>query len=185
MVRVIVSCMDYRLSEEILKRAGNDALILRNAGANVNGLKEALRSLGDQVDEVIYLPHTDCAALKLVYSAIKEGKQVDPEIEEKLVRQFRDKNFQSLQDLEKINAELGESTLKAVFPKAKVTTQLIDVTKIKIPERKPKYYLLKPQSRYSGDVIGAYVIQAPDRSHVTADIKIAESLNLKLEKSEI
>ncbi|MCQ4385038.1 MAG: hypothetical protein NO115_03550 [Sulfolobales archaeon] len=72
-----------------------------------------------------------------------------------------------------------------MFPKAKVTTQLIDVTKIKIPERKPKYYLLKPQSRYSGDVIGAYVIQAPDRSHVTADIKIAESLNLKLEKSEI
>jgi len=185
MVRVIVSCMDYRLSEEILKWAGNDALILRNAGANVNGLKEALRSFGDQVDEVIYLPHTDCAALKLVYSAIKEGKRVDPEIEEKLVRQFKDKNFQSLQDLEKINAELGESTLKALFPKAKVTTQLIDVTKIKIPERKPKYYLLKPQSRYSGDVIGAYVIQAPDRSHVTADIKIAESLNLKLEKSEI
>jgi hypothetical protein len=175
--------MDYRLSEEIEKRAEKDTLILRNAGANVNGLKDVLKEI--KADEVVFMPHTDCAALKLVYSAIREGKSVDPEIEKTLVSQFRGKEFQTLQDLERLNAKLGEEALKRIFPNAKITTELIDVTKIKIPERKPVVYLLKPESRYNKEIIGAYVIQAPKREAVSADLKIAESLGLKLEKSEL
>ena len=183
-MRLIISCMDYRLSEEVMKRVKEEGdLIIRNAGANIYELKDTLKNLN--VDEVIFLPHTDCAAMKLVNSTIKDGKEVDKEIEEKLVSQFRDKNFNSLQELEKLNAEIGEKILKEIFPNARIITELIDVNKIKIPQKKTRYYLLKPQTRYDGEIIGSYVIQSFSKGDVTADIKIAESLGLKLEKSEL
>lgn len=161
--------MDYRLSQEVMNRVKSENdIVIRNVGAN--------KLKGINVDEVIFLPHTDCAAMKLVNSAIKDGKDVDKEIEEKLVSQFRGKVFSSLQELEK---------LKEIFPNAKITTELIDVNKIKIPQKKTKYYLLKPQTRYNEEIIGSYVIQAFSKEDVTADIKIAESLGLKLEKSEL
>lgn len=182
MTRLIISCMDYRLSQEIMNRVqSKDDIVIRNAGANVYELKDKLK--GIKVDEVVFLPHTDCAALKLVYSVIKEGKEVDKEIEEKLVSQFRGKNFTSLQELERLNAKVGEEILKEIFPK--VVTELIDVSKIRPPQRKPKYYLLKPHTRYDDEIIGAYVIQAFSKEDVTADIKIAEGLGLKLERSEL
>ncbi|BDC17268.1 carbonic anhydrase [Acidianus sp. HS-5] len=175
--------MDYRLSEEVMKSVKEEGdLIIRNAGANVYELKDTLKEL--KLDEVVFLPHTDCAAMKLVNSTIKDGKEVDEEIEEKLVSQFRNINFSSLQELEKSNAEIGEKILKEIFPNAKITTELIDVNKIRIPQKKTKYYLLKPQTRYNDNIIGSYVIQSFKKEDVTADIKIAESLGLKLEKSE-
>ncbi|AEE94539.1 carbonic anhydrase [Acidianus hospitalis] len=184
MVRLIISCMDYRLSQEVMNRVKDENdIIIRNAGANIYELKDRLK--GINADEVVFLPHTDCAAMKLVNSAIKDGKDVDKEIDEKLVAQFRGKEFSSLQELEKLNAEIGEKMLKEIFPNAKITTELIDVNKIKIPQKKTRYYLLKPQTRYNDEIIGSYVIQAFDKEDVTADIKIAESLGLKLEKSEL
>ncbi|MUM65880.1 carbonic anhydrase [Acidianus infernus] len=185
MVRLIISCMDYRLSQEVMNRVKSENdIIIRNAGANIYELKGRLK--GINVGEVIFLPHTDCAAMKLVNSAIKDGKEVDKEIEDMLVSQFRGKEFSSLQELEKLNAEIGEKMLKEIFPNAKITTELIDVNKIiKIPQKKTRYYLLKPQTRYNEEIIGSYIIQAFSKEDVTADIKIAESLGLKLEKSEL
>lgn len=84
--------MDYRLSEEVLKRADQNTVIIRNAGANVYELKEALSAYKD-IGEVIYMPHNDCAAMKLVYSVIKEGKKIDREIMQKLISPFKNTNF--------------------------------------------------------------------------------------------
>lgn len=184
-MRLIISCMDYRLSEEVMKRIKEDGktLIIRNAGANLYSIKDVISGLN--VDEVVFLPHTDCAAMKLVYSTIKEGKEVDKEVEEKLVSQFRNFTFSSLQELEKLNAVTGEKTLKEILPSAKITTELIDVNKIRIPQKKTRYYLLKPCTLYNEEIIGSYVIQAFSKDNVSADIKIAESLGLKLEKSEL
>ncbi|ARM76179.1 carbonic anhydrase [Acidianus manzaensis] len=184
MKRLVISCMDYRLSEEILKRADNNTLIIRNAGANVYEIKDMLRNIKD-VDEVIFLPHTDCAAMKLVNSILKEGKDVDKEIMNKLVEPFKGKEFSSLQELEKLNLEIQENILKVIFPNAKITSELIDITKLKIPKRNPVYYLLKPESRYTQEMIGSYIIQSFDKQSINADIKIADVLNLKLEKSEL
>lgn len=182
-MRLVISCMDYRLSEEIAKRAREGDLILRTAGANVNGLRRYLSGL--DVEEVLYLPHTDCAALKLVYSAIKEGRPVDPAVEEALVSLYRGREFSTMEELERIHVELQTSILKSLFPRAKVSVEIIDVSKVKPLQRKPVYHLLKPSSRYDQEALGAYIIQAPKREDVEADIKIAESLGLRPGRSEI
>lgn len=184
MKKLIISCMDYRLSEEILKKIDQNTIILRNAGANVYELREVLTTYTG-VEEVIYLPHTDCAAIKLVNAVLKEGKKADNVIMEKLVKPFEGTTFSSIQELEKINAELQAKYLKEIFPKSKIITELIDVTKIKIPERKPVYCLLKSETKYNKEMIGAYIIQAPKKELVIADIKIAEQLSLKQAKSEL
>lgn len=75
--------------------------------------------------------------------------------------------------------------MKEILPNAKIKTELIDVAKIKIPERKLVYYLLKPESRYDKNVIGAYVIQGPKKEMFTADLKIAEQLDLRQASSEL
>ncbi|AWR97480.1 carbonic anhydrase [Acidianus sulfidivorans JP7] len=184
MKKLIISCMDYRLSEEILKRADNNTLIIRNAGANVFELKDKLRNMKD-IGEVIFLPHTDCAAMKLVNSILKEGKNVDNEITEKLVKPFENASFNNLQELEKLNLELQYNILKDIFPNAKIEAELIDINKLNIPKRNPIYYLLKPESRYSKEMIGSYIIQSFDKESVSADLKIADILNLKMAKSEL
>jgi len=109
MVKVIISYMDYRLTEEIQKEAYLNTLIFRNAGANAKEFIERLKEI--KPDEIIYLPHTDCAAMKLVFNVIKKGEKVDKEIEEKLISQFRGKKFETLEELERLNASINEELL--------------------------------------------------------------------------
>ncbi len=182
-MRVILSCMDYRLTEEIMKRMDQNTIVLRNAGANVNEFKDILKSLNP--DEVVYLPHTDCAAMKLVFSSVKQGEQVSPKIESSLVSQFRGRNFNDLKELEELNHRLGLEIIKQVVPKAKVTSELIDVSKIKWPERKAEVYVLKSTTKYANDAIGRYVIQSMNRQSIEADLEIANKLNLKVVKDEL
>ena len=170
MVKVIISCMDYRLTEEIQKEASPDTLIFRNAGANVKEFIERLKEI--KPDEIIYLPHTDCAAMKLVFNVIKKGEKVDKEIEEKLISQFRDKKFETLEELERLNASINEELLKQIT--TKVTTRLIDVNKIKWPNKMPKVYFLKPDQR--AKEIGSYILQSTSIQDVSADIKIARDI---------
>ncbi|MCI2414041.1 MAG: carbonic anhydrase [Candidatus Aramenus sp.] len=181
-MRVILSCMDYRLTEEIMKRMDQNTIVLRNAGANVNEFKDILKSLNP--DEVVYLPHTDCAAMKLVLSSVKQGEEVTPKIESSLVSQFRGRQFNDLKELEELNHKLGLEAVKQVVPKAKVISELIDVNKLKWPERKPVVYLLKSTSKYTNDMIGGYVIQSMNKTSVEADLEIASKLNLKVVKDE-
>ncbi len=178
-MKVVLSCMDYRLTEEVMKEIGDNVLVIRNAGANVNAVKETLKKLNPE--EVIFMPHTDCAAMKLV-KRVLSGEKVDSEVEDKLVSQFKGKDAE---DLDRVNAELGEKLLKEVLPNAKVITNLVDVGRIKWPERKAVYYILKSSSSYDEDMLGGYILQAPSRDDLSADVKIAESLGLKLQKSEL
>ncbi len=179
MTKVVISCMDYRLTEEVMKKMGKGVLVIRNAGANVNGVKDALKKLNPE--EVLFMPHTNCLAMSLVKSVISGEKTVDRDVEESLVSQFKGKD---VNDLDRVNAHVGEELLRKLLPNAKVTTELIDVSKIKWPERKAVYYLLKSESNYDKDMIGGYMLQAPSKEDLKADIKIAESLGLKQQKSE-
>ena len=174
MVRVLISCMDYRLTEEIQKEADSNTLIFRNAGANVKEFIERLKEI--KPDEIIYLPHTDCAAMKLVFNVIKKGDKVSNEVEEKLVSQFTNKKFDSLEELERLNASLNEEILKQITPNVK--TRLIDVSQLKWPNKITKVYFYKPNQR--AKEIGAYILQSTLIEDVHADIIIArENLGFK------
>ncbi|BAB65683.1 carbonic anhydrase [Sulfurisphaera tokodaii] len=174
MVKVIISCMDYRLTEEIQKRADNNTLIFRNAGANVNEFIDRLKEI--KPDEIIYLPHTDCAAMKLVFNVIKNNDKVNEEVENKLVKQFRKVKFETLEELERINASINEEMLKQITNN--VRTELIDVSKLKWPNRITKVYFYLPNMR--AKEVGAYILQSSSLSDVSADIYIAkEKLGFK------
>ncbi|QGA68292.1 carbonic anhydrase [Sulfolobus sp. E11-6] len=143
-MKLIVSCMDRRLNYYLKKRYP-DAIVIRNAGANVNSLLITLDKYKDRVDEVILLPHTDCGAMKVVYFSLKDGKKITSLVEEKLVRQFSSKKFDSLSELEILNMEIQKENLKRMFGD-KVRAELIDVNKIEIPSSNDPYmaYISKP-----------------------------------------
>jgi carbonic anhydrase len=167
--------MDYRLTEEIQKRADNSTLIFRNAGANVKEFIYRLREI--KPDEIIYLPHTDCAAMRLVFNVIKHGDTVNEEVENKLVEQFRKAKFETLEELERrINISVNEEMLKRITNRIK--TELIDVSKLKWPNRIAKVYFYLPSARVKE--VGAYILQSFSIVDVSADIYIAkEKLGLK------
>ena len=163
--------MDYRLTEEILKRADKDTLIFRNAGANVKEFIERLKEI--KPDEVIYLPHTDCAAMKLVFNVIKKGEKVSDIVKEKLVSTFYDQKFETLEELEVLNAKLNEEMLKKEVTQ-NVKTELIDVKKIQWPQKKAEVYFYPVTSRPT-DKIGAYILQSVSIEDVKADIDVARN----------
>lgn len=174
MVKIIVSCMDYRLTEEIQRRATQDTLIFRNAGANVKEFIKRLKEI--KPEEILYLPHTDCAAMKLVYNVVKQGDKVKDEVERNLISQFRGKYFNTLQDLERLNAIINEQLLKQITPNVK--TELIDVSKLKWPNKITKVYFYPPNQHVKE--IGAYILQSISVEDVKADIIIAkENLGFK------
>ncbi|MFP3200640.1 MAG: carbonic anhydrase [Sulfolobus sp.] len=168
MVKVIVSCMDYRLTEEIMRRADKDTVIFRNAGANVWEFLDRIKGLNP--DEIIYLPHSDCAAMKLVYNVVKKGEKVSDNIMRNLVEPFTKEKFDTLDELERINAKINEELLKQITRNVK--TELIDVKKLKWPEKKTEVYFYKVTDRPT-DKIGAYILQSVSISDVATDIEIA------------
>ncbi|MEJ2771834.1 MULTISPECIES: carbonic anhydrase [unclassified Stygiolobus] len=170
MKRVIVSCMDYRLTDEILKRTDKDTLIFRNAGANVKEFLQRLKEINP--DEVIYLPHTDCAAMKLVFNVVKKGENVSKNVKEKLVDVFSGQKFETLEELEQLNAKINEEMLKKEVTK-NVKTELIDVKKIQWPQKKTEVYFYPITARPT-DKIGAYILQSTSIDDVKADIEIAK-----------
>jgi len=167
MVKVLISCMDYRLTEEIQKEADSNTLIFRNAGANVKEFIERLKEI--KPDEIVYLPHTDCAAMKLVFNVVKKGDKVSNEVKENLVSQFTGKKFDSLEELERLNASLNEEMLKQITPNVK--TRLVDVNQLKWPNKMAKVYFYQPDQR--AKEIGAYILQSTSIKDVHADILIA------------
>ncbi|WP_338598149.1 carbonic anhydrase [Sulfolobus tengchongensis] len=161
-MRLIISCMDRRLNSYIRKNYPN-AVVIRNAGANVNSLINTLEKYKNNVDEVVLLPHTDCGAMKVVFSSLKEGKKLTSIVEESLVNQFSSKRFDSLSDLERLNLEIQSERLIRIFGN-KVKAELIDVNKIDVPPTKDPYmvYLTKPSPPVE---LGSnvYVISADDK----------------------
>ena len=178
-MRVVISCMDYRLTEEVMREVKEGTLVFRNAGANVAGLEGELRLLRD-VDEVIYMPHSDCAAMKLVLAVLQGRDRLEKREYDHLVKQFEGRNYGSLEELERENALQGLRRLMEIFPNARITLRFIDVSRIRWPERKAKVCITTPDRKLPNDVVGMYVLSAMSRETIEPDLKIAqEKLNLR------
>ncbi|MEM3939702.1 MAG: carbonic anhydrase [Saccharolobus sp.] len=143
-MRLVISCMDRRLNN-YLKKNYEHSIIIRNAGANINSLQKTLEKYKDIADEVVVLPHTDCGAMKVVYSSLVEGKKLTELVENKLSSQFVGKQFSSLSDLERLNLSIQKENAMKIFGN-KVRAELIDINKIDIPPTNQPYmvYLTNP-----------------------------------------
>ncbi len=162
---LLISCMDYRLSKYLEYKAD---LIIRNAGGLVNDIIEKINLL--KPDRILYMPHRDCAAMKLAKRILNNEIAVNNDIYNYLAATFK-----NAENLEEYNYEYGLSMLKKNFNN--VTGELIDTKSIDWPERKPYYKILNSYDKYN-NLNGYYIIQAPDISWIEKDIKIAEILGL-------
>lgn len=116
-ITVIIACMDPRLNERLNEWSGrDDVLILRNAGANVNGLKRSLQSVidsGIKIKTIISMQHNDCAANKFTKSVInKERPEPSETLMDSLVAQFTDDN---LENMDGINHDKQIGNLHGLF----------------------------------------------------------------------
>ncbi|AAT42758.1 hypothetical protein [Picrophilus oshimae] len=162
---VLISCMDYRLSRYLENRAD---IIIRNAGGVIYDIIEKIKSL--KPDRIIYMPHSDCAAMKLAGRILNNDVECDFDVYKHLAVHFK-----GVSDMERYNYEHGLSLLKEYFNN--VHGEFIDTKAIEWPARRPYYKLLKSSDKYD-DLYGYYIIQAPDQSWVEKDIKIAKMLGL-------
>ncbi len=146
-MRLVISCMDRRLNYYIRENY-SDSIVIRNAGANILSLSKTLEKYKNIVDEVIVLPHTDCGAMKVVYSSIKEGKKITSIVEDKLVNQFMDKTFNTLSELERLNLKVQTENARKIFVNKSIKSEIIDVNKIKIPASNQPYsvYVTTPST---------------------------------------
>lgn len=72
-MRIVISCMDRRLNGYLDQLNDGDIIFIRNAGANVNSLRETLKYIRD-AEEILVLQHTDCGAMGVVHRALLWGR---------------------------------------------------------------------------------------------------------------
>ncbi|MGC8687615.1 MAG: carbonic anhydrase [Candidatus Micrarchaeia archaeon] len=131
MTVLTISCMDMRLNGTIEDSNVAGGLVLRNAGANISGMKGSIRGILDSenITEIKLMPHNDCGAMKVVYGALKKGMGVSSEVKDALVSQFSAEHFETLDELEKINYAKQERAIKEMAPGVKVSVEPIDLSK--------------------------------------------------------
>ncbi|ABP94567.1 MULTISPECIES: carbonic anhydrase [Metallosphaera] len=175
-MRIVISCMDRRLNQ-FLEKNFNDGntIFVRNAGANVNSLRNTLALL-KKADEILLLPHTDCGAMGVVEKALK-GEKLPAELEP-LISPFRKYLGYTKAQLEKVNVEVQESALKGAV-KAKVRSELIRTEELNAPASSDNVALVMPPStRKYSEVISpdmmyrTYVIQTDNDGDI--DVLIAK-----------
>ncbi|MEM0086879.1 MAG: carbonic anhydrase [Candidatus Micrarchaeaceae archaeon] len=182
-VNLYISCMDRRLNEISESHNDGNTVFLRNAGANASALKKTIKEIKGRFDlgRVVIAPHSDCGAMKVIYTSIKEGKETSSEIYKSLVRQFENAKFSSIQELEQINAEVQKKSLEKIVGKD-ASEEFIDLERISIPKEKSEHVLIvlaPSKTKYSSifarlglDPYSTYVIQG-SQSEIGADIEIA------------
>ncbi|MDG7052088.1 MAG: hypothetical protein JRN19_06535 [Nitrososphaerota archaeon] len=191
---LIISCMDYRIQDAIDDAIdGNDEkfVIMRNAGANVKELRNSIVGMIKQggVKRIKLMPHSDCAAMKIVYSALKENKHYDAVIYESLVEQFNGKNFNSLKELEIINRAMQYDNIKNLLDENNVGKSIevesifVNTEKLRYYQRNGSFVLSFPVSaKYSdlfnkiGKIRGSYFLHSLDIDDLAADMIIANKL---------
>ncbi|MCL5102041.1 MAG: hypothetical protein M1544_01655 [Candidatus Marsarchaeota archaeon] len=126
-----IFCMDRRFNEYIEKNYGS-MFIMRNAGANVvpiiAEIKQAVREKG--IKKINVFAHTDCTAMGKVMGVLKENGRAEEELEDSLIKQFRELDFSSREELEQKNLELQLGILKKEFPELEVRGELLDTKKV-------------------------------------------------------
>ncbi|AHC51549.1 carbonic anhydrase [Sulfolobus acidocaldarius SUSAZ] len=172
MMKLVISCMDRRLNRYLAENF-NDSIVIRNAGANVNSLRTTLVTYKNLIDEVVLLPHTDCGAMKVVYSNIVEGKKApSTAVEDKLIKQFTKMKFSSLSELERLNLKLQEENLRKIFS-VPVRAELIDVNKISFEQSKEPFSVYVTSPGKPIDLSSGVYIISSDESEVWDSLDIA------------
>ena len=193
MNRVVVSCMDRRLSS-FLDETYNDGrtVFVRNAGANMATVVNTVKQLSIEfpIKKIVIAPHTDCGAMGIVDSAVHANAKASQAIENSLVAQFRKLGFDSRKALEeRLNGSVQRDAI-ASFAKsigAEVDVSLIDLGRLDLPAHSGKHILTitKPTAtsyfellKRFGEGVGmfdSYFIQAKGMRDVLPDIEVAVS----------
>lgn len=104
--RIVITCMDRRLSEEAEKNYNDGKTIFaRNAGGLPSGLKNTIKKIlneNENIHEIVMMPHTDCGAMGAVFKSLIQGEKFDQEIFDGLVKTFENKPIMSRDELEKV-----------------------------------------------------------------------------------
>ena len=110
---LVICCMDRRLNSMLEKDYG-DAIVLRNAGANVAPLMQMIKQIvmDNNIKKITLITHDDCGAMGKTFAVIKEGTAASEDLEDSLIGQFRKVEFSDRQQLEEKNTELQLSALK-------------------------------------------------------------------------
>jgi hypothetical protein len=195
---IILACMDRRLNEEVDRLNEGDAVVLRNAGANVPMAEKALREVLNtypNIRKILLVPHLDCGAMGLVSSTLVNGQSADPRVYADLIAQFKGK-FKSRKDLEEdVNSKMQLGALADVIGDRSLLLQSIRVDPASLslpPDDRPHSlvvvrpsqthyrYMLDDINRALGnDVMGmgsTYVIQPEDHSSIRIAV---ENLHIK------
>lgn len=187
MVRVVISCMDRRLHEYLDRYHDNNTIFLRNAGANVSAMVDQIREIEEKmgIDEAIVMPHTDCAAMKLVKNSYDTGN-VDKELGV-LLDQFKDVKGGTVEEVETLNLQIQEEKLRNILGSSKAKSQLINMREAYKGDYKGELRaLFSPPSPVSqralasimGQHDSVYIIStSPSTAHI--DLKIVRSVGVQ------
>jgi hypothetical protein len=88
--KLIIGCMDWRYNGIIDGLADGTSVVLRNGGANAEGLESSIRKaleLYPDITEIHIMPHEDCAAMKFVRNVL-DGNEEAGELLQPLVDEF-------------------------------------------------------------------------------------------------
>jgi hypothetical protein len=198
MKEIILSCMDRRLNEEMDRHNKGNQIFLRNAGANVSSIMESIVNISNRndVNKITVYVHDDCKAMALVYDILKHGKTVngetildgkviDSQIMEVLVKPFANENFNTVQELEAINFKKQQESLKKMSEKINCEVKMLLVADLNIPKDASGHEVLvmKPSDvKYKQimkeNMYGYYVIQGEYIDELKSDLAVARRLNL-------
>lgn len=201
--RVLITCMDTRLSEEAEKNYNDGKTIFaRNAGGLPGGLKNTVKRILEEnsgIKEVLIMPHTDCGAMGAVFRCLMQGEKFDQEILDGLVKYFENKPILTREDLESTEnvnecmremVKIKNGVSKYKKKSIKISVELIELqTPHYIVGEEKNVLVIMPAStvKYSEtfgkflDIHHSYCIQG-EIADVIKDIKLATAhngLNLK------
>ena len=197
-ITVIIACMDPRLNERLNELSGrDDVLILRNAGANVNGLRKSLQSVIDSgigIKAIVSMQHNDCAANKFIKSIIdKERPEPSKILMDSLVRQFirsdvdlanidqtnHDMQIDSLQKLVEGKIKVRDGYATVHIPTPHNSHEHKEHTVVAIIGRSHVPYECIAEALHK-ELKSIYIIQAIHAKDVHPDLELAKTLfNLK------
>lgn len=187
--RIVLMCMDARMN--VIADSLNDgrSIFLRNAAGNPQSAITTLEGILSNypIQEIIYMPHTDCGACKFTYGLLSRGESSTQEIEDNLVStiRFNVSNpvqlLTSPQEVIDLLKESGSKFLKSKYPNTHIKTSLADTSTTVTGE---KHMLILPPSteKYFSlcnnldlPIASTYVSQSNSISNTICDVQLASS----------
>ncbi|MCL4374075.1 MAG: hypothetical protein M1360_04210 [Candidatus Marsarchaeota archaeon] len=178
-----ISCMDRRLNSILDKENNGNTVMLRNAGANASALRDSIKDIiSGNIGKIKLMAHSDCGAMKVVHSALKEGVKTSDYVYQNLVKQFDGKPFGTRKELEELNEKLQMEELKAISNGIEVESNFVDLSKYHFEEPNALIAVFTYHStdkyedlckRAGLDTEATYFIQASSIEEVYSDIEIA------------